>query len=442
MDAANTFSVLLEKMASDVKRVKMALRKKERTTEEILMRDSLDKDSYISSLQEEVWILRERCMELEHLRQQEALFRTKTSSVTEIDHKTVSVTEVEDTPLIERLNNEVSSANSKILEQSNIFRVYKEKTEKRIRDLLEELLQLKGQIRAICRVKPFSCSEPVEIEEETLTLPKRGPPYHFTSVSGPSSDQNDLFKKLEDLMYSVCKGHRVGLLAYGATGSGKSYTVEGTETHPGVLFRALNYIEDELRKKETGWVTKVICSSQEIYNDKVIEERKETVNTPKEALPLFISSFSSRRTGSTECNKRSSRSHLILRISVEMKRPVGQTEESLTGELCVVDLAGSERLSHSKAEGTRMKETQEINKSLSALADVIHAIHKKAPHIPYRNSKLTWALKSVLGEGARTAFIINVDPQASIEETISTLNFSRIIQKCYLNNARNTLYGA
>ena len=112
------------------------------------------------------------------------------------------------------------------------------------------------------------------------------------------------------------------------------------------------------------------------------------------------------------CNERSSRSHLLFQIKL------GQSTLSL------IDLAGSERVNTTKVEGDRMKETQAINKSLSALADVISAMKDKNKHIPYRNSKLTYLLQNYLGsENSRTLMIINLNP-ISINESLCSLRFA------------------
>ena len=131
-----------------------------------------------------------------------------------------------------------------------------------------------------------------------------------------------------------------------------------------------------------------------------------------------------RSTASTKSNERSSRSHSIYRFYIESINT--KTGEKRQGTLNLVDLAGSERISNSQVTGDRLKETQAINKSLSSLGDVIHALgHKKVGHIPYRNYKLTYLLKNSLGGNAKVLMIVNVSPLLkNYGETINSLRFA------------------
>jgi len=97
--------------------------------------------------------------------------------------------------------------------------------------------------------------------------------------------------------------------------------------------------------------------------------------------------------------------------------------------LSLVDLAGSERLNNSRVEGDRLKETQAINKSLSALADVISAMKEKK-HVPYRNSKLTYMLQNQLGsESSKVLMIVNLNP-ISPQESLCSLRFAAKVNSC------------
>ena len=118
--------------------------------------------------------------------------------------------------------------------------------------------------------------------------------------------------------------------------------------------------------------------------DHKYEPTQVQVQSFDEVLHLFKKSESNRTVASTACNERSSRSHSILQIQL----PIFDKMTTLS----LIDLAGSERLDKTKVEGQRLKETQAINKSLSALADVISAMKEKEGHVPYRNSKLTFVL--------------------------------------------------
>ena len=119
-------------------------------------------------------------------------------------------------------------------------------------------------------------------------------------------------------------------------------------------------------------------------------------------------------------NEHSSRSHSVFLINVKQENQA--TQKKLSGKLCLVDLAGSK----TGAEGSVLEEAKEINKSLSALANVISALADADPYIPYRDSKLTRILQESLGGNARTTIIICCSPASLNEsETKSTLNFGQ-----------------
>lgn len=320
-----------------------------------------------------------------------------------------------------------------------------EQVNRRVQRYLAEILQLKGNIRVICRIKPLLLGEKVgsniEVGERRVVLKNSHYSFGFSSVLFPSSTQEDLFNEVEDLVLSSVQGNRAAILAYGPTGSGKSYSMEGEKNNPGIVERALICIDKTLKAdKERGWKGRVKGEALELYNSTEINKRESQWSSGIEEIRnVFMQAIKIRKTGGTECNTRSSRSHLILSLQIEAEREVDLQRERREGVLRIVDLAGSERLTQSKAEGERMKETVQINKSLTAIGDVVCAVAEKKPHIPYRNSKLTWALKDTIGEGARTAFIININPGSTEEETKSTLLFSQVLQRCTLGQIKKNV---
>ncbi|MCO5550527.1 hypothetical protein L7F22_004014 [Adiantum nelumboides] len=147
------------------------------------------------------------------------------------------------------------------------------------------------------------------------------------------------------------------------------------------------------------------------------------VNSIEDVLELMSLGHKNRAVGSTAMNERSSRSHSVLTVHV---KGIDKTSRDVfRGCLHLVDLAGSERVDKSDVTGDRLREAQHINKSLSALGDVIAALAQKSQHIPYRNSKLTQLLQDSLGGQAKTLMFVHVSPdEDSYGETISTLKFA------------------
>jgi len=161
-----------------------------------------------------------------------------------------------------------------------------------------------------------------------------------------------------------------------------------------------------------------------------------TVESVEGALFLIAHGDRARSTGATNVHEHSSRSHSIILLTV-ISRSTGEK-----GRLYLVDLAGSERVKKSAVTGTALKEAQHINKSLSALGDVMVALDKKAQHVPYRNSSLTHLLQDCLGGSARTVMIVTVSPMGeTAEETHCTLQFATRVRDIHLAPDRGSRGG-
>ena len=350
------------------------------------------------------------------------------------------------------------------------------------RKLHNDLQELKGNIRVFCRVRPLlpgeqgglvkvpggaNLGEPEDIiieqsqEGATGTVSMRQYPFLFDKVFGESAGQEQVFEEISQLVQSALDGFRVSIFAYGQTGSGKTFTMEGTREHAGMIPRAVHQIFDHARMLvERGWQFAFEVSFVEIYNESIRdllsqhpdsgsshEIRHQNGKTVISDVSVFQVSEESdvmqylnlagknRAVGETLCNGRSSRSHSIFIMRITGNNTV--TGEAIEGILNLVDLAGSERLSNSGSTGERLKETQAINKSLSALGDVIAAIAAKEQHIPYRNSKLTYLLQNSLGGNCKTLMFVNVSPStASIPETLCSLRFATKVNSCQIGQAR------
>lgn len=150
---------------------------------------------------------------------------------------------------------------------------------------------------------------------------------------------------------------------------------------------------------------------------------KTEVTSAQQLMATIEGGLKNRHVASTKMNFESSRSHLIISITIEATNL--QTQNVTSGKLSFVDLAGSERVKKSGSTGELLKEAQAINLSLSALGDVISALSSGSQHIPYRNHKLTMLMSDSLGGNAKTLMFVNVSPtDANLEETQSSLQYA------------------
>ncbi|GMI63846.1 kinesin-like protein 1, ARABIDOPSIS KINESIN-LIKE PROTEIN 1 [Hibiscus trionum] len=327
------------------------------------------------------------------------------------------------------------------------------------RMLYNQVQDLKGTIRVYCRVRPFlqgqtNGQSTVDYIGENGNIMILNPLKHgkdarkvfsFNKVFGPTVSQEQIYVDTQPLIRSVLDGFNVCIFAYGQTGSGKTYTMSGpdltTEQTWGVNYRALRDLFQISKERADVVKYEVGVQMIEIYNEQlnglnVPDASWVPVASTQDVLDLMRTGQKNRAVGATALNERSSRSHSILTIHVYGKELVSGS--ILKGCLHLVDLAGSERVDKSEAVGDRLKEAQHINKSLSALGDVISALAQKSAHIPYRNSKLTQVLQDSLGGQAKTLMFVHISPEVnSIGETVSTLKFAERVASIELGAARS-----
>ncbi|AAB70034.1 putative kinesin-like protein [Arabidopsis thaliana] len=315
-------------------------------------------------------------------------------------------------------------------------------------------LQRIGTIRVYCRVRPFFqeqkdmqstvdyigengniiINNPFKQEKDARKI------FSFNKVFGQTVSQEQIYIDTQPVIRSVLDGFNVCIFAYGQTGSGKTYTMSGpdlmTETTWGVNYRALRDLF-QLSNARTHVVTYEIGVQMiEIYNEQVRDLLVSDVSNTRDVLDLMRIGQKNRAVGATALNERSSRSHSVLTVHVQGKELASGS--ILRGCLHLVDLAGSERVEKSEAVGERLKEAQHINKSLSALGDVIYALAQKSSHVPYRNSKLTQVLQDSLGGQAKTLMFVHINPEVNaVGETISTLKFAQRVASIELGAARS-----
>ncbi|KAL9238163.1 hypothetical protein vseg_012628 [Gypsophila vaccaria] len=300
--------------------------------------------------------------------------------------------------------------------------------------------------------------------------------FTFDHVACETVDQEMLFRMAGLPMVENClSGYNSCMFAYGQTGSGKTYTMLGEmedveftpSPHRGMtprifefLFARIRAEEESRRDEELKYSCK--CSFLEIYNEQItdlldpsstnlllredvkkgvyVENLSEfEVHTVGDVLGLLIQGSSNRKVAATNMNRESSRSHCVFICIIESKWERDSVTNYRFARLNLVDLAGSERQKSSGAEGERLKEAANINKSLSTLGHVIMLLvdiaHGKPRHIPYRDSRLTFLLQDSLGGNSKTMIIANVSPSVCCAaETLNTLKFAQRA-KLIQNNA-------
>ena len=331
--------------------------------------------------------------------------------------------------LEERMQNalkKAAEANEKLIKEETLRR-----------KLHNQVQELKGNIRVFCRVRPSLDSDLADttarisypdIESDSKEIEVMGPEeksslghsttrkhaFAFDRIFGPSSQNEDVFGEISQLVQSALDGYNVCIFCYGQTGSGKTFTMSAAD---GMIPRAVNQIYSTAQSlKEKGWKYSMEGSFIEVYNENLndllgraedLDKKKHEIrhdmqkcktditgiktvvlDSPDRVEEILHRASKNRSVAATQANERSSRSHSVFILKLTGENSI--TGERSEGTLNLVDLAGSERLSHSGATGDRLKETQNINKSLSCLGDVIGALGqgKDGGHVPYRNSKV------------------------------------------------------
>eukprot|EP01052_Picozoa_sp_SAG31_P011669 SAG31_NODE_665_length_12992_cov_3.676181_3_plen_743_part_00 len=325
---------------------------------------------------------------------------------------------------------------------------------------------MKGKIRVYARCRPMAqyeiekqCKPSVSFPDEYTVDIQMGNgkgtrSFAYDCAFTPDSTQEETYEETSTLIQSALDGYNVCVFAYGQTGSGKTFTMIGSESMPGLLPRAMIDIYKRKEELADDYTINVKTYMLELYNDQILDllgtHKKSSGGGKQDGLVVkkdkngmvfcpgstvvdcptlellqecWKKGESSRHVGFTKMNAGSSRSHLIISIlieSIDLK-----TGNKSVGKLSLVDLAGSERAGKTGATADRLKEAQSINKSLSALGDVISALSAGAEFIPYRNNKLTMLMSDSLGGNAKTLMYVNISPaDYNTDETLTSLAYA------------------
>ncbi|XP_023670709.2 kinesin-like protein KIF19 isoform X2 [Paramormyrops kingsleyae] len=312
--------------------------------------------------------------------------------------------------------------------------------------------------------------DPCEDPDDVLRAHRsREKTYMFDVTFDCTANQDDIYvATTKNLIEGVISGYNATVFAYGPTGTGKTYTMLGLDSEPGIYIRTLNDLFKVIEENSEDMDCSVYMSYLEIYNEMIrdllnpssgyLDLREDSkgeiriagitefsTSNAREIMQLLTKGNKQRTQEPTAANKTSSRSHAILQVTVKQKsRLKGTSQEVRVGKLFMVDLAGTERASQTQNRGKRMKEGAHINRSLLALANCINALSDKAGRatqfVNYRDSKLTRLLKDALGGNSRTVMITHISPASTnFEESRNTLMYADKAKNIKTKVKRNLL---
>ncbi|KAI0045820.1 kinesin-domain-containing protein [Auriscalpium vulgare] len=492
VNASDELDALRKKHAREVMDIEMDLKKRDREIRELnedlrIVRGDLERERDAGTLLKAT-VAQQSTAQITLQAQNSALQAQIGALQSSCDFSADTVTKL-------RLDLEMAQKRVEVLEQDAREA---EMVRRRLHNMVQEL---KGNIRVFCRVRPLLPSDlPTNIDDveraraealanvvypdqrdhreivlsassESATGQERKETWSFgfDKVFEPHSTQAEVFEEISQLAQSCTDGYNVCIFAYGQTGSGKSFTMEGgsASSTVGMIPRAVDQVfqaTEDLKSK--GWEYTLEGQFLEIYNETIndllgngeFDKKKheikhdksgtrvtdvvvQALHSPAHVRALLARANSRRTVAATLMNERSSRSHSVFTLRIRGTNAL--TGEACSGALNLVDLAGSERLNASGAgsDKERLKETQSINKSLSALGDVIAALGEKSEkgdkHIPYRNSKLTYLLQNSLSGNSKTLMVLNLSPLAAhLNESLCSLRFATKVNNTTIGTAK------
>ncbi|XP_020816915.1 kinesin-like protein KIF18A [Drosophila serrata] len=282
----------------------------------------------------------------------------------------------------------------------------------------------------------------------------------FDRVFDIDNTNQDLFEECTaPLVDAVLAGYNCSVFVYGATGAGKTFTMLGSEEHPGLTFLTMRDLFEKIQTQSDVRKFDVGVSYLEVYNEQVmnlltksgpLKLREDTngvvvsglcltpIYSAEELLRMLALGNSHRTQHPTDANAESSRSHAIFQVHIRITER--KTDTKRTVKLSMIDLAGSERAASTKGIGVRFKEGASINKSLLSLGNCINKLADGLKHIPYRDSNLTRILKDSLGGNCRTLMVANVSMSSlTYEDTYNTLKYASRAKKIRTTLKQNVL---
>lgn len=416
-------------------------------------------------------------LEIRERAEYEKLKAREESLLCDLDAKQKKLEEVERRAFYqnEQLSEEIINLREEIDNLMSLKEKYDSLKEEN-RTLYNLVQDLRGSIRVFCRIRPAGATGDTSQniiergEENSLAIySRKHSKWHqfvFDRIFDEASSQEDIYFETKPLVRSVLDGYNVCIFAYGQTGSGKTFTMSGPRSDPGIYMKSLEdlFSQREDRSDEANIGIKI--QLLEVYNENIrdllVSEKEARMAKPlsivatrgsgsnvPDAIQVEVDSVDdvlealdrgarNRAVAETKMNERSSRSHQILTIMVDCVYT--STHERTLGCLHLIDLAGSERVARSGAQGQQLLEAQHINRSLSALGNVMQALAQKRDHVPYRDSKLTQLLQDSLAGSSKTMMFVHVAPEEnSAGESLSTLNFGKKVTEITLGAAKRNV---
>ncbi|KAL8128902.1 hypothetical protein V2J09_018057 [Rumex salicifolius] len=317
--------------------------------------------------------------------------------------------------------------------------------EKERKDLYNKVLELKGNIRVFCRCRPLNVDEIArgasmvidfesardgELTVKTSACPKKT--FKFDSVLGPQVDQADVFEDTAAFASSVLDGYNVCIFAYGQTGTGKTFTMEGTKEARGVNYRTLEKLFHIIGERQKLFRYELSVSVLEVYNEQIrdlLSPGSQSAMSSKRLEVRQISEGIHHIPGLTEAHINNLSEVWDVLQTGTNARAVSATNAN--------EHSSSERIAKTEAQGDQLREAKNINRSLSALGDVISALATKSSHVPFRNSKLTHLLQDSLGGESKTLMFVHISPNENdLSETLCSLNFASRVKGIELGPAK------
>eukprot|EP00595_Chromulina_sp_UTEXLB2642_P003564 CAMPEP_0196764274 /NCGR_PEP_ID=MMETSP1095-20130614/5787_1 /TAXON_ID=96789 ORGANISM="Chromulina nebulosa, Strain UTEXLB2642" /NCGR_SAMPLE_ID=MMETSP1095 /ASSEMBLY_ACC=CAM_ASM_000446 /LENGTH=744 /DNA_ID=CAMNT_0042119433 /DNA_START=117 /DNA_END=2351 /DNA_ORIENTATION=+ len=290
------------------------------------------------------------------------------------------------------------------------------------------------------------------------------PLYTFDHLFYPENNNKEIFEAVvKGVVSKVMNGFHGAVFTYGQTSSGKTFTMTGNNSQPGVIPQAIQHCFDSINLfSDREFLVRV--SYLEIYNEQVkdllnnepavikiqhdpktnltslVGVKEQVVGSYSQTLSLIKSGETLRHVGATDMNEKSSRAHTLFRLTIESKER--NSNAVLVSSLNLVDLAGSENAKQTNSKGERALEAKYINQSLLTLSTIIHKLSEektttgavKRQHLPYRDSKLTRILQPSLDGNAHIAVVCTISPTLScLDETHNTLKFATRAKSVRMN---------